>query len=53
MTNKTKTFQSNLDRDLFAISLDPAAGIPMQAQLIRALRRLMVRHAPNNNQRIQ
>jgi len=38
MTNFEKTYQSNLDRDLFALSLDPSAGISLQAQLLDALR---------------
>ena len=33
--------KSNLDRDLFALSLDPCSGVSLQAQLLAALRRII------------
>ncbi len=41
MSNSERNTQSNLDRDLFAIALDPGARPPLQTQLLEALRSLI------------
>lgn len=45
MTSLEKSYQSNLNRELFALSLDPAARMSLQAQLLGALRRIILETA--------
>ncbi|WP_102226825.1 MocR-like pyridoxine biosynthesis transcription factor PdxR [Acidimangrovimonas sediminis] len=41
MATFAKSSQSNLSRDLFALTLDPGSGVALQAQLLDALRAIL------------